>query len=212
MSDIEPNEIKSPRIKFEEIRKQADEFRLRNWKQGVLPVDILRIAEFNLDLDFIPVDKLKSTFDIDALLFNGLKSIAVDKAEFMNDIFENRLRFSVAHEIGHIVLHSSIYEKLSFDSLDEKIKFISLIDEEEYNWIEQQAYEFAGRLLVPLAELEQSLKEISKGIKKFKEKFGNDNIEMISTYVSSHICKKFGASDIVIQKRIKVEKFEAYLE
>ncbi len=211
MSEVEPNEIKSPRIKFDEIRNQADSFRIKYSNQGVLPVDILKIAEFNLDLEFIPVDKLKSNFDIDALLFNGLKSIAVDKNEFLNDIFENRLRFSVAHEIGHIVLHSSIYEKLSFNSLDEKIEFISQIDEEEYNWIEQQAYEFAGRLLVPPDELELSLKDKIDGINKFKEKFGNDNIEMVSSSVSSFICKKFGVSEFVIQKRIKVEKFEHYL-
>jgi len=209
---IEPRKIKAPKLKFDTIRAKADEFREMYWAGRELPVDVLRIAEFKLNLDFIPVDKLKSEFDIDALLFNGLKAIAVDKSEFMNDRFENRLRYSVAHEIGHIVLHSPIYQELSFDTLEEKVNFIAEIDEEEYNWFEQQAYEFAGRLLVPPLELELSLKEKKQDIKKFKTRFENFSIEILSAFVSSSLCRKFGVSDNVIQKRIKIEKLEFYLQ
>jgi hypothetical protein len=41
--------------------------------------------------------------DIDALPMGDLKSIPVDERAFMSPCLEYRLRFSVAHEIGHPV-------------------------------------------------------------------------------------------------------------
>lgn len=212
MTEINPREIKAPILRFDTIRNKADKFRSKYWVEDKLPVDILRIAEFKLDIEFIPVDNLKSEFDMDALLFDGLKSIAIDKYEFMNDKFENRLRFSVAHEIGHIVLHSTVYQELSFETLEEKIDFISNIDEVEYNWFEHHADEFAGRLLVPPIELEQMLNGKKEGVKNFREKFEYADIDLISKFVSSSICNKFGVSANVVQIRIRKEKLESYLQ
>jgi hypothetical protein len=45
-----------------------------------------------------------------------LKSILVDRRAFMNPRLEYRLRFSVAHEIGHLILHRDIYGRQKHSS------------------------------------------------------------------------------------------------
>jgi len=50
------------------------------------------------------VNGLREQLAIDALLMGDLKSILVDKRAFMSPRLEYRLRFSVAHEIGHLRL------------------------------------------------------------------------------------------------------------
>lgn len=80
---------------------------------------------------------------------DDLKSILVDKRAFMSPRLEYRLRFSVAHEIGHLILHRDIYAGLRHATAAEWFDYISAIPEAECGWVEWQAYEFAGRLLVP---------------------------------------------------------------
>lgn len=85
-----------------------------------------------------------------------LKSILVDKRAFMSPRLEYRLRFSVAHEIGHLVLHRDIYAGLQHATAAEWFDYISAIPEGEYGWVEWQAYEFAGRLLAPPEPLREA--------------------------------------------------------
>ena len=70
-----------------------------------------------------------------------LKSILVDKRAFMSPRLEYRLRFSVAHEIGHLILHRDIYAGLQHATAAEWFDYISAIPEVEYGWVEWQAYE-----------------------------------------------------------------------
>ena len=125
-------------------------------------VDILDLAEFDLGLDLVPVDGLREQLDIDALLMGDLKSILVDNRAFMNPRLEYRLRFSIAHEIGHLILHRDIFARLKHASAREWFDYISAIPDVEYGWVEWQAYEFAGRLLVPADALR---KEFQSAIK-----------------------------------------------
>jgi len=119
-------------------------------------VKVLDLAEFDLHLDLVPVNGLREQLDIDALLMGDLKSILVDKRAFMSPRLEYRLRFSVAHEIGHLILHRDIYAGLQHATAAEWFDYISAIPEVEYGWVEWQAYEFAGRLLVPPEPLREA--------------------------------------------------------
>ena len=68
---------------------------------------------------------------------------------------ESRYRFSLAHEIGHTVLHRQTYTEFQFNSSSEWIALVASIPLEEWRPFEYQANEFAGRLLVPRNELLQ---------------------------------------------------------
>lgn len=171
-----------------------------------LPVKVLDLAEFDLHLDLVPVNGLREQLDIDALLMGDLKSILVDKRAFMSPRLEYRLRFSVAHEIGHHVLHRDIYAGLQHTNASEWFDYISAIPEVEYGWVEWQAYEFGGRLLVP----PESLREAFRGAIRTAQAAGYGDWlaadEAALDYIATRIAPKFGVSAEVIAKRLRVEK------
>jgi hypothetical protein len=138
---IDPGEFRAPFIHIDEIRKTADDFRARYWPQDSIPIDIFEILEFELDLEIRTISNLKEAGDVDALLLGDLKTIVVDQGDFLNERAQNRLRFSLAHEIGHFILHSDIFAKINYSSVDEWILFFQKIPEDQYTWIEQHAYE-----------------------------------------------------------------------
>ena len=90
----DPRKFKAPFIPKERIWQEADRLRAEHPAGRSLPVQILDLAEFDLDLDLVPVDGLREELDIDALLMGDLSSILLDKRSFMSPRLEYRLRFS----------------------------------------------------------------------------------------------------------------------
>ena len=63
---------------------------------------------------------------------------------------QKRLRFSVAHELGHLALHRAAASTVKFGSFEDFQMWTRNGDKYE---LEQAANEFAGRLLVPVDRL-----------------------------------------------------------
>jgi len=198
----DPREFKAPFITIENIRKAADEFRSQYWPQDTIPIDIFVILEFELDIEIRSVLNLREAGDVDALLLGDLKTIAVDQNEFLNERAQNRLRFSVAHEIGHLVLHSNIFSRIQYSSIDEWIAFFQEMPEDQYYWIEQHAYEFAGRLLVPREKLIEKLKDAIALVEKSGFNAWDTSGESTREYMAHGIARYFEVSDQVIEKRL----------
>jgi len=205
MTDFDPASFKAPFIPFDEIRKFADDFRDVHWDKKI-PVDIFHIIEFDLNLEIRPVLGLKRTGDIDSSLLGDFSGIVVDEEEYMDDRYLNRIRYSVAHEIGHFVLHKTVYKNFGINTEEEWIEFIQNIPENEYNWIEQQAYEFAGRLLVPLKYLQISFQQYISDVKEIRNALPGIEDIKIAERISPKICNKFEVSAGVVTKRIIIEK------
>ena len=200
MSD--PREFKAPFIKIEDIRTAADEFRAKYWPQSSLPVDIFEIIEFGLDIEIRTILNLREAGDVDALLLGDLKTIVVDQHDFLNDRAQNRLRFSIAHEIGHFVLHADIFSKIQYSSIEEWVDFFQKIPEDEYTWIEQHAYEFAGRLLVPRDKLIEKLKDAISIAETSGFDAWDSSGESAREYIAHGIARYFEVSEQVIEKRL----------
>ncbi len=202
----DPRKFKAPFIPKERIWQEADRLRAGHPAGRSLPVRILDLAEFDLGLDLVPVDGLREQLDIEALLMGDLRSILLDKRAFMSPRLEYRLHFSVAHEIGHLILHRDIYAGLQHTSAIEWFDYISAIPEVEYGWVEWQAYEFAGRLLVP----PESLREAFQTAVQTAEAAGYTNWlaadEAALDYIATRIAPKFGVSAEVTSKRLRVER------
>lgn len=200
------NPFRAPNIPMPGIRARADEFREKYWAGKDVPVDVLAIAEFDLDMEIRPVASIREQADVDALLLGDMKTIAVDSKLYMDDRMQNRMRYSVAHEIGHKVLHADIYRAAGVASVEEWIQWMQSIPDDQYSWIEQHAYEFAGRLLVPLAQLKT---EFAGAVEKAKAagfaKWDSSG-DAAREYIASSICRIFGVSNQVIEKRIEREK------
>lgn len=189
-------------MKIEDIRKEADMFRSKYWPPDTIPVDIFEILEFGLDIEIRTIVNLREAGDVDALILGDLKTIVLDQNDFLNDRSQNRLRFSIAHEIGHLVLHSDIFSKIEYSSIEEWITFFQAIPDDQYIWIEQHAYEFAGRLLVPRDKLIEKLNEAVSLAESVGFDAWDTSGESTREYIAHAISKFFGVSGQVIEKRL----------
>ncbi len=156
-----------------QIKIKADEFRLKFWGKDI-PVEIEEIIEIKLKIKIIPIPNLMDQCGVDAQITSDFSAIYVDQKNYENDT--NRFRFSLAHELGHYILHEKFYKDLKISSFSDIADFINEIDAEEYSHLEVQANKFGNYLLLPREELlkmrQEVLREVSKkhSLKNIDEK------------------------------------------
>jgi len=203
---MDPSRFKAPFLRRAQIWEKADGLRSRFPSCATLPVPVLDLAEFDLGLELLPKARLKQAGDIETLLLGDLRTVVVDRDAFMDPRAENRLRFSVAHELGHLILHPDVYGKLQHKSFEEWMEFLTAIPEAEYNWLESHAYEFAGRLLVPPEALREALRDAVTLAEKAGFTEWDATGETALAFVANHICRRFGVSSEVIARRLRIEQ------
>lgn len=200
--------IHPPRLRWPFIQEKAEEFRKRYVDpDNSIPVPIIEIAELAFELEPIPIHGLMEKIDIDGFITRNLKYICIDWDIYMDPRRENRLRFTYAHEIGHLVLHENEIKKTTFRTPEDWIHFREDFLEEDLNWFENQASEFAGRLLVPKEKLIEEIQGLQAKIKEFRVLVGDEEENLIDA-ISGMICNKFKVSRSVIQRRIRIEKLK----
>lgn len=189
-----------------QLRKVADQIREEYWPEDILPIDTTKIIELRLKLEVEPKFDLLSASDMDAYLKTDLSGIVVDHDCYMQDKFANRLRFSLAHELGHYFLHKDVYSGLPLVSIEDWKDFTLNVPEAEYGNFEWQANEFAGRFLVPYDKLKSKVEESLEMIRKLGliEHLHQDPDAILSR-VSPFLRKTFGVSEQVIELRVKRE-------
>ena len=113
-----------------------------------IPIDIDWLAEDNkLVDDIVPAELLQDQFKVAAALTskpNGHFDILVDEETFNSH--RARANFSIAHELGHIVLHSQICSNCR--TIEDSIALKQRI-KKAYKFIERNANYFAGAILIP---------------------------------------------------------------
>jgi Zn-dependent peptidase ImmA (M78 family) len=88
-------DIQIPYLSDDVIRQAADDFRKRTWGDKI-PVDVEFIADNHLNILIIPINGLQSLAHTEAYLTGDLKEI-----NYEPHCPEVRIRFTIAHEIGH---------------------------------------------------------------------------------------------------------------
>jgi hypothetical protein len=190
----------------EEIRAWADDFRAKFSQDALPPIDVIYIAEIDLGLEVIPVPQLFSNIGMDAALASDLRTIYVDEEAYLKwesgqHWIEKRMRFSFAHELGHLVLHGELIEKDGFQSLEDFKRWAGSPD--NYRTAEYQANEFAGRLLVPIELLKEEYDRYQQEAEKFDPNWRE--IEGMREHVAKKIAPRFGVNHQVIEVRLDHE-------
>ena len=110
----------------EEVWNRAEAFRREHLVGSLhhLPVDVFSLTELRLGLDVIPFDDLFAKYDSDAAITHDFTGIYVDTEAYVlwekGPVWkQNRLRFSVAHELGHYMLHREVATQARFESFDD---------------------------------------------------------------------------------------------
>lgn len=202
--------------RFDTIRDIAESVRRDHLKNpNEIPVDIDRIVEQSLKLKIRPVKDLKSHNDMEAMLTNDLKEILIDADSFINPSFDNRTRFSLAHELGHYFLHHEFYKETKFKSPEEWMDCLMKLDPIDLEWYEKHANEFAGRLLVPvppLSEMVESLSDELMAMEESARKKGIKDVDELIKWkrfaVANKLAPKFKVSSKTIEVRLSREKIE----
>jgi Zn-dependent peptidase ImmA (M78 family) len=140
--------------------------------------------------------------DIDALLLGDWQTLVVDQRHYMDDRYLNRLRFSVAHELGHYVLHRSVFEQMPRDSIEEWVRFTLNLPDREYGFLEYHANEFAGRFLVPPTKLASHFEAAISQAERSGLKRSDLRDERYIGYLAKPIAAEFAVSGDVIERRL----------
>lgn len=148
-----------PWMDYEEIRRKADFFLQEYHPSLSIPIPIDAIAERKLELDIIPLPNLYNILDMDGFLYGDLSTIIVDE-----DVFAHpnpaRYRFTLAHEIGHLILHPQLYGVSNVRDIDSWQTFVKAIPERLLKKVEWQARCFAGLALVPQEPLKLEIEKV----------------------------------------------------
>lgn len=163
------NQIKVKFISPQEIEKEATKLLLTHYSDLNLPIDIERIVEHSLKISLLTVIGLEENMGTPGFVGREFNAITLDDFVFNNR--EVRARFTIAHELGHIILHKDIYSSIysnlkSYDFL----KFRSFFSDKDWNNLEVQANKFASYILIPRKCLDEIVKEHLKkcgGINKW---------------------------------------------
>jgi hypothetical protein len=145
----------------------------QQYPRGItLPVEIDLIVERHELVDnIVPVELLEDKFKVAAVLVckgEGRFDILVDEDTF--DYQRARASFSIAHEFGHVVLHSQVCSHCT--SIEDSISLMKRIrNAKAYDFIERNANYFAGALLIPRRTLPEHAARIYEALVK---KFGYD--------------------------------------
>ncbi|MBL7141778.1 ImmA/IrrE family metallo-endopeptidase [Patescibacteria group bacterium] len=187
--------ITTPYLSKGFIKRRADFFR-KKYHGSSVPVDIEKIIEIKLKINIIPLPNARSNYSLEALITSNWKSIYVDKHAYDNQ--DNRLRFSLAHEIGHFLLHKKIYEDLKIKSIADFYKALQKIPTKQYGYLEVQANYFANFLLVPRENLKLEKEKLLKKIKN-EDIIKKTDPKMINSYLAELLTRIFDISAKVIE-------------
>lgn len=192
-------------LSYDNLRRKSESFLSRYNLDRLIPVPIEEIVEFNFRINIIPIPGLHEGFGIDGFTSSDMKDITVD--EFVYQSRPGRYRFTLAHEISHVVLHKDIFRQYKFRSIAEWKKFVKNIDEKKYSWIEWQAYSLAGLILVPSAELRKAVQSSLLRAKRHGMNLGRTK-DITWSYISNWVSKKFCVSSAVVDRRIEKDNLK----
>jgi len=192
-----------PFINSSTIKDKADAFRLKYWNSSI-PIDVERILDLKLRIHIILVFRLQDYCDTDALISSNWDSIYVDRNKFLDERYQNRLRFSFAHEIGHFVLHKNTYNSFKIKDKEDFYKLIKEIPQLQYGYLEKQANLFASYLLIPRERLIEETKKIRNST-EMKKVLASNKIDkgMLNSYLSIPLSKIFMVSEEAIEIALK---------
>lgn len=198
--------LRIPYLSYEDIGKISFEFLGAHELDQQVPVDVEAILEFILDVGIIPTPGYQQNHSIEGSLSLDMRTIYVD--EHVYRAVETRYRFTLAHELGHIVLHKNIFKGLKAESIVEWKRIYKTIDENVYFAVEKQAYDFAGLILVPAVHLQTRFVRLiaenktnfsdakRKGISKEK------TLDFFKTNAVFRLARVFNVSPDVMERRI----------
>lgn len=130
-----------------DIKKAANNFSATYNPTNVIPVPIEEIVEISLGIRIILIGGLIRNFGINAFISNTFDRIVVDEVMYTKQ--PQRIRFTIAEEIGHLILHKDWYQSNGPKTTENYLNWQEKLDGKTFDYIERQARTFASMILIP---------------------------------------------------------------
>ena len=192
-----------PHLTYNQLRAAAEAFLKRYHPSKKVPVPIEQMIEFQMGLDIVPLPGLLEAYDVDGFTSSDLSEISVD--QFVYEHRPTRYRFTLAHEVGHVVLHADLFKAHRFRGIEAWKRFLMGVPELDYRRLEWQAYSFGGLVLVPGDVLHQELKLAARQVKAQGLSQETDFAKALMTNI---MATRFGVSSEVIERRLGYEQIK----
>lgn len=158
------------------------------------PIDIDLVAEkYGALID--AKRGLKNRFPVVGICWRrspGQYSIIIDEDTLNN--YPTFYRFTVAEEIGHIILHGNVVDEITTEK-----EAIRLVASRDYNTMDRNARRFAAAILMPHKWIEKVAKDIYP---KLVEAVGFGDAEAIKDYLAQQMAKIFEVSEQSMKYRL----------
>ncbi|MDR3606235.1 MAG: ImmA/IrrE family metallo-endopeptidase [Oligoflexia bacterium] len=186
-------------ISYEQTEKEAQLFLKKYHSDFSAPVPIERIVEIDLQISIVPIKGLLARESIDAFLSHDFTELYIDHDHYMGQT--NRSRFTLAHEVGHYVLHRAVVAQIT--SIEQWRRFI-LGQGTGRAVYEIHADNFAGCLLMPRDQIRAEY-EIQK--KTVEDRFRAAGLEIpdkstLLSFMANEIARKFDVSPKAAEIRL----------
>ncbi len=178
--------------------------RYETLREDRTPIDVFAFFEIDLGLDPIPFDDLTTKYRVEAAITADFTGIYLDAEQYAlmerGPVWKlNRLRFTVAHELAHYFLHRDLPQPENFASMPAFARWTESYGGQKYD-AEQEANEFAGRLLVPDSRLKACFDEFAPEAEKLVPHFMASG--SLRDKFAEKIAPKFGVNSQAIAIRL----------
>jgi len=190
-----------PHLSYDQLRRHAEAFLAKYHPAQQLPVPIEQIIEFQLHLDIVPLPGLEEAFEIVGFTASTLDEISIDQHVYEHQ--PGRYRFTLAHEVGHVILHADLFKEHRFRGVDEWKRFVRAFPDLELSRLEWQAHSFAGLVLVPSETLHRELKSAAGQV---KAKSVTKELDFAKALIVDMVATRFQVSGDVIERRLNFDQ------
>jgi len=195
-------EWKAPFLPYENIKPIADDILSKYHQPLEIPIPVDLIAERDFGLSIIPSHEMQNVYGVEGFLSRDCSCVNVDQYVMENRYY--KYRFTIAHEIGHLVLHRDLYDNAKYETIEEWIAFVNQIGAEEYGWAERQAYWFAGVLLLPPNVFAVKFSEyVARAVEQGYPI--TTHFDEFVQFISAPLGREFEVSADVVERQIKYE-------
>lgn len=199
---MDPIHLRLPRLSYDDLQGTAEKFLSHHNPGNGIPVPIEEIVELSLKMDIVPVPGLRDLLSQnsdqpEACCTRDYSAIHVDERIYLKH--PKRYRFSLAHEVSHSILHREAFPDVDIQTVQDYRDLIMSIDAFDYRWLEKQANDLAGLLLVPPSSLRQQIEEITQRCRE-----GNlAPIVLPAQFLNETLSDTFHVNPKVVEIRLK---------
>ncbi|HUS91043.1 MAG TPA: ImmA/IrrE family metallo-endopeptidase [Phycisphaerae bacterium] len=199
--------IAVPYLAYDDIGVRANGIIREHHPSRELPIPVEDIIDTGLHIDIFPLPGLTRASVVEegdgivAYVNSALNCITVDDDAW--GAKTRRYRFSIAHELAHIVVHGDILRQFNYATVSQWKEAMKAIPTEQYGRLEWQANAFAGHLLVPTQELRAHLQDCLDRMHGWSIDLRDEETRSV---IERYLADVFHASSQVVHIRIDKEE------